>query len=78
MTKEMQLSAINVNILDMMFTLQSLSNMFDNEFLKLTNLNRNACYDKFSDEFYNAFVNMQEVIKRMLAEKTELNISRIS
>lgn len=67
-------SVINGNVLNLLISLRVIEQSFNQEFDKLVSDNNDADYASLSDKFYDSFVEMQEALKTLLAETTEINI----
>lgn len=67
-------SVINGNVLNLLISLRAIEQSFHEEFKHLESDNKDACYDYLSDKFYDSYVEMQEALKTLLAETTEINI----
>lgn len=67
-------SIINGNVLNLLISLRTIEQSFYKEFKKLESDNKDASYDSLCDSFYDSYVNMQEALKTLLAETTEINI----
>ena len=67
-------SVINGNVLNLLISLRAIEQSFHEEFKYLESDNKDACYDYLSDKFYDSYVEMQEALKTLLAETTEINI----
>lgn len=71
---ETAISVINGNVLNLLISLRVIEQSFNQEFDKLVSDNKDADYASLSDKFYDSFVEMQEALKTLLAETTEINI----
>lgn len=71
---ETAISVINGNVLNLLISLRVIEQSFNQEFDKLVSDNNDADYASLSDKFYDSFVEMQEALKTLLAETTEINI----
>lgn len=69
-------SIINGNVLNLLISLRELEKSFEKEFKILQESNKNTCYDKMCDKFYDGYVAMQDAFKSMLAETTEISIQK--
>lgn len=67
-------SVINGNVLNLLISLRSIEQSFYKEYKQLESDNKDADYDSLCDKFYDSYVNMQEALKTLLAETTEINI----
>ena len=54
--------------------LRAIEQSFYKEYKQLESDNKDADYDSLCDRFYDSYVNMQEALKTLLAETTEINI----
>lgn len=71
---ETAFSVINGNVLNLLISLRGIEQSFCKEFKQLESDNKDASYDSLSDKFYDSYVEMQEALKTLLAETTEINI----
>lgn len=67
-------SVINGNVLNLLISLRAIEQSFYKEYKQLESDNKDADYDSLCDRFYDSYVNMQEALKTLLAETTEINI----
>ena len=67
-------SVINGNVLNLLISLRTIEQSFYKEFKQLESDNEDANYDSLSDSFYDSYNGMQEALKTLLAETTEINI----
>lgn len=67
-------SVINGNVLNLLISLRAIEQSFYKEYKQLESDDKDACYDFICDKFYDSYVGMQEALKNLLAETTEINI----
>lgn len=69
-------SAINGNALNLLITLKEIERTFYQEYERLVSENELADYEPIYEKFYSSFGDMLEALKTLLAETTEINISK--
>lgn len=69
-------SIVNGNVLNILITLREIEHDFEQEFRALAR-STDTCVDAISDKFYDGYVAMQDSIKRLLAETTEVNVQKL-
>lgn len=67
-------SVINGNVLNLLISLRAIEQSFYKEYKQLESDDKDACYDFICDKFYDSYVGMQDALKNLLAETTEINI----
>lgn len=69
-------SIVNGNVLNILITLRGIEHDFEQEFRALAR-STDTCVDAISDKFYDGYVAMQDSIKKLLAETTEVNVQKL-
>lgn len=69
-------SIVNGNVLNILITLRGIEHDFEREFRALAR-STDTCVDAISDKFYDGYAAMQDSIKRLLAETTEVNVQKL-
>lgn len=67
-------SVINGNVVNLLISLRAIEQSFHKEYEQLESNNKDADYESLCEKFYNSYVDMQEALKTLLAETTEVNI----